>query len=320
VTLVDCPRDAFQGLPRFIPTERKIRHLLAVADAGIRAIDFGSFVSPTAVPQMADTAEVLRELLSQCASVRPAAANPDRGLQLIAIIANERGLDRAIEAEQAARSAATPRGHSAAPEIISGIRMAVGYPLSISEQFQQNNTRRSIADSWPLIAALQQRAAQAGTELHVYLSMAFGNPYGQEWSAALVVDFAARLADLGVRTLLLADTVGRATADQVRQVFEAVRGRLAGSDARVGGHFHAVPATWRPILQAAHESGCTRFDAALGGFGGCPFAQNTLVGNVPTEGVAAWFDEMGIATGMNAEGLAAAALSARAIQEEFGHE
>ncbi len=238
VVLVECPRDSWQGFARFIPTEEKIAYLCHLIEAGFTHIDFGSFVSPKAVPQMKDTEEVWAGLRG-------------RAGHFIAIIANERGLDRALAV---------------------GVK-TVAYPLSLSETFQKSNTGKNIAESWAVVESLADRAG----ELDVHLSMGFGNPYGESWSVALVQEAVARLRDLGVNTILLADTVGCATPEQIREVFARCPG--------TGAHFHASPTQWRANVEAALESGCTRIDSALGGIGGCPFAQNELVGNVPTEGV-----------------------------------
>lgn len=235
---VECPRDSWQGFSRFIPTDEKIAYHRRLVAAGFRNIDFGSFVSPKAVPQMKDTEEVF-------AGIR------DLPGHFIAIVANERGLDRALAA---------------------GV-IAVAYPFSISETFQRNNTGKSIAESWPVLEAIAHRAP----ELDVHLSMGFGNPYGEPWSIDVVRDFAGRVRDLGAKSVLIADTVGRANPDQIRQVFAACPG--------TGAHLHASPVKWRANVEAALEAGCTRIDSAMAGIGGCPFAQDELVGNVPTEGL-----------------------------------
>jgi hydroxymethylglutaryl-CoA lyase len=236
--LVECPRDSWQGFTSFIPTDLKVAYLRRLVAAGLNTIDFGSFVSPKAVPQMQDTEQVW-------AGIR------DLPGKFIAIVANERGLDRALAA---------------------GVT-TVAYPFSISETFQRQNTGKGIADSWPVLEAIAQRAKA----FHVHLSMGFGNPYGEPWNVALVKDTVARVRSLGVADILLADTVGRANPEQIREVFEACPG--------TGAHFHASPAQWRANIEAALAAGCTRIDSALGGIGGCPFAQDELVGNVPTEGV-----------------------------------
>ena len=236
--LVECPRDSWQGFQRFIPTEVKIAYLRQLVDAGFAHIDFGSFVSPKLVPQMKDTEQVF-------AGIR------DLPGHFIAIIANERGRDRALAA---------------------GVT-AVAYPLSVSETFQKANTGKMIADSWPVLQSIARRAP----ELDVHLSMGFGNPYGEPWSLSLVKDFVARLRDFGVKDILLADTVGHATPELIREVFASCPG--------AGAHLHAAPAKWRANVDAALNAGCTRIDSALGGIGGCPFAQDALVGNIPTEGL-----------------------------------
>lgn len=251
VTLVECPRDSWQGFARFVPTAEKVAYLRILIDTGFTHIDFGSFVSPKAVPQMRDTEEVWAAIREQAA-----------GKYFIAIIANERGLDRALA--------------------VGGLP-AVGYPFSISETFQRNNTGATIAESWRVLESLQRRASAAGMELNVYLSMAFGNPYGEPWSVALVADALARVRDLGVRIVMLSDTVGRAQPEQIREIFTA--GKTRCPELSLGAHLHASPAKWRDNIAAALDAGCTRIDSALGGIGGCPFAQDELVGNVPTEGV-----------------------------------
>ena len=251
VTLVECPRDSWQGFTRFIPTSEKVAYLRQLLAAGFTHFDFGSFVSPKVVPQMRDTEDVWQE-------IRPHAA----GKYFIAIIANERGLDRALAA---------------------GGLPAVAYPFSISETFQRSNTGARIAESWSVLQTLQRRSSAAAIALDVHLSMGFGNPYGEPWSVALVTDALARIRDLGIRVVMLADTVGCAQPAQIREVF--VAGQTRAPELSLGAHFHATPATWRANIEAALEAGGTRIDSALGGIGGCPFAQDELVGNVPTEGV-----------------------------------
>jgi hydroxymethylglutaryl-CoA lyase len=234
VILVECPRDSWQGYRRFIPTDEKLRYLRRLT--GFRKVDFGSFVSPKAVPQMKDTEEVF-------AGIR------DLPVEWVAIIANERGLERALGC---------------------GVT-SVAYPMSLSETFQRNNTGQSIAESWPVLEAIAKRAPK----LDIHLSMGLGNPYGEPWSIALVKDAVARARELG--EVLIADTVGRATPTQIREVFAACPG--------AGAHLHASPAQWRANVEAALEAGCRRIDSAIAGIGGCPFAQDELVGNIPTEGL-----------------------------------
>jgi hydroxymethylglutaryl-CoA lyase len=249
VQLVDCPRDAMQGFHRFVPTEEKIDFLNRLLRVGFHTLDFGSFVSPKAIPNLRDTPEVLAGL--------------DRGnskTKLLAIVANERGAQEAL-------------GFSDVD--------VIGYPLSVSETFQQRNTRKSIADSWELVEQIQDLATRADREPVVYLSMAFGNPYEDAWSPEVVAKAAEKLVKIGIRTIALADTVG--TADP--ETIEALFGELvpAFPDVCWGAHFHARPDNRREKVEAAWKAGCRRYEGALGGFGGCPFAADQLVGNVATE-------------------------------------
>ena len=277
VVLVECPRDAFQGLPHFIPTSAKIAYLKSLLDAGFTHIDFGSFVSPQAVPQMRDTEEVW----SAIRDYRP-------GAYFIAIIANERGLDRAFATSDRSYRRQTvdiPSQHPVST-------LALGYPFSLSEKFQQSNTGRSIADSRSLLETLHRRATESGLDLNVYLSMGFGNPYNEPWSINLVTDTLAWLRDIGIRIIVLADTTGSADPTRIRETITAARAHCPGLD--LGAHLHASPAKWRAHASAALDAGCTRLDSALGGIGGCPFAQEELVGNLPTEGLLDLFRERGI--------------------------
>ena len=257
VQLVECPRDAMQGLPQFIPTATKTDYINRLLRVGFHTLDFGSFVSPKHVPQLADTAEVLAGL-----------DRSGSATLLLAIVANERGLQTALS-------------H---PEID-----CIGYPLSISETFQQRNTNRAIADSLPLVQEAVAACRDLGRSLVVYLSMGFGNPYGDPWSLELLAHWAHRLADLGVGTLALADTVGTAQPADVEAAFRHLVAELP--QVTFGAHLHAHPAAWRPKVEAAWRGGCRRFDGALRGFGGCPFAEDELVGNVATEQLVAFLDE-----------------------------
>lgn len=285
VELVECPRDAFQGFRLPIPTARKADHLSALVAAGFRAIDFGSFVAPKAVPQMADTEAVFERL---------AAAGATAGVDWIGIVANERGLERLLA--------------------LPGVTTA-GYPFSCSETFQQRNTGASIARSFERLDALLAAARAGGRRLDVYLSMAFGNPFGDPWSPQLVVDFAGRLHERGVTSLKLADTVGTASPPLVGELVAAVAQALAG--ARFGVHLHARADDFAPKVDAALAAGCRTFDAALGGAGGCPFAGDDLVGNLPTEPLVEHLEARGFATGLDRTALAAASASAAAIRREF---
>ena len=250
VKLIECPRDAWQGLAHRIPTQDKRSYLQALLDAGCRHMDAVSFVSPTAVPQLADSESVLAGLL-----IPPQA-------EIIGIVVNERGAERAVA---------------------TGKVTTLGYPHSISEQFLMRNQRLTVPDSLATLSRILARGRVEGSGTVAYLSMAFGNPYGEPWSLAVVLESCMRMADCGVEQLSLADTVGVATPAQVAEVVAAVQDRLAGIE--VGLHLHARPEAAPALLLAAWHAGCRRFDAALGGFGGCPFAQDALVGNIATETV-----------------------------------
>lgn len=286
VDVVECPRDAFQGFRSIIPTERKVEHLATLVAAGFRAIDFGSFVSPKSVPQMADTEEVFRAL---------EAKGRTKGVDWIGIIANERGLERLLA--------------------LPGVTTA-GFPFSCSNTFQERNTGASLEQSWPRLDALVAATKRGGRKLKVYLSMAFGNPFGDPWSPQLVVDFAQKLIDRGVTILLLADTVGTATPDTVKQLCEAVGQKARGLT--FGVHLHARPTDFAAKVDAALAAGCRLFDAALGGTGGCPFAGDDLVGNLPTEALLAHLAERGMTTTPTPAKTSAALQSAAAIAAEFG--
>lgn len=262
-----------QGISHPIPTELKVRYLNHLLKVGFHTLDAGSFVSPRAVPQMADTAAVFDQLdLS------------DTSTRLLAIVANRRGAEQACE-------------H---PKLTF-----LGYPFSMSETFQLRNTRKTLAASMELVEQLQALCEEAGKQLVVYLSMAFGNPYGDPWSEELVADWAVQLAERGVGILSLADTVGMAEAEGIFSVFRRVRRALPGIT--LGGHFHAHPRHRKEKLQAAYEAGCRRFDVALRGFGGCPFAEDELVGNISTESLLEFCDERGIFTSLQREHLGQAA-------------
>lgn len=277
---VECPRDAWQGLARTIPTSTKRAHLAALLSAGFRRLDLGSFVSPRAVPQLADTDEVLAGL--------DAPVNAD----LLCIVANARGLERA----------------RSAPNLTS-----VGYPLSVSDTFQRRNTNRSLADSWPLVEALLGGAGEAGLTLVVYLSMGFGNPYGDAWEPATTADAVERLRAIGVERVVLADTVATASPERIAAVLAATP-----RPAELGLHLHAHPGRWQGQLDAALAAGVRWFEGALAGVGGCPFAADELVGNLPTEEVLPWLASRGFASGVRQSALAGLAREAAELAARYG--
>ncbi|WNJ16292.1 hydroxymethylglutaryl-CoA lyase [Pontibacter sp. G13] len=249
IQIVECPRDAMQGITPFIPTQLKAQYLNQLLKVGFHTLDFGSFVSPKAIPQLADTAEVL-DLLDTDAS----------DTQLLAIVANKRGAETAVQY----------------PQI-----KYLGYPFSISETFQQRNTKKSIAESLDLVKAMQALCLANGKELVVYISMAFGNPYGDPWSPEIAERWVDEMVKIGVQTIAMADTIGVADPSVISPLFETLIPRFP--NAEIGAHFHSHPDTRQEKLEAAWEAGCRRFDVAMKGFGGCPFAEDELVGNISTE-------------------------------------
>ena len=256
IRLVECPRDAMQGWKQMIPTEKKIAYINALLQVGFDTIDFGSFVSPKAIPQMADTKQVLAGLdLTGSKS------------KLLAIIANERGAEEAVVYNEISY---------------------LGFPLSVSETFQHRNTNSSIAESLKRVEAIQELCIRNNKQLVVYLSMGFGNPYGDSWSEEIVFEKANQLANMGIEIISLADTVGLATADQVKRV----TGHLIRNmpEVEIGVHLHSTAVNWREKLDAAYKVGCRRFDSALLGIGGCPMANDELVGNMDTTKVLSFFE------------------------------
>jgi hydroxymethylglutaryl-CoA lyase len=267
VVLTECPRDAMQGLHDFIPTATKTAYLQQLLAVGFDVLDFGSFVSPKAIPQLRDTAEVLAGLdLSQTKT------------KLLAIVANLRG------AEQAASH----------PEI-----SYLGFPLSVSETFQRRNTNQTITEALADVAAMHELCERVGKTLLVYLSMGFGNPYGDAYSPAIVADFTQQLATLGVRIVALSDTIGVSTPALITPLFEKLI--PAFPQIEFGAHLHTMPTTWREKVQAAYEAGCRRFDGALGGIGGCPMAADVLTGNMATENIVAYLEGTGVELRLNKE-------------------
>jgi hydroxymethylglutaryl-CoA lyase len=283
VTLVETPRDAFQGLPKVIPLAEKIRYIELLLDAGIKHIDLGSFVSPKAVPQMADSAEVFAAFSS-----RP-------GLERIAIVANEVGAQRAL---------ATP-----------GLD-TLGFPFSLSEEFQLANTRKTRAQTWPVVKAIMAEAAVRKKSFVLYLSMAFGNLNGEPWSREQLALFVSELIAAGVRHISFADTVGVANPHQVQQAFSsAVK---AHPNVLFSIHLHGRANDWMHCIDAALEAGCRRFDCAAGGLGGCPFAHDKLIANIPSEKLAERLEARGCKTGVNLLKLEHCAAVARTLQNRYG--
>jgi hydroxymethylglutaryl-CoA lyase len=263
--IVECPRDAMQGIHDWIPTEKKISYQNALLQVGFDTLDFGSFVSAKAIPQMRDTADVLRGLDLSTTKTR-----------LLAIVANERGAEDAC----------------AFPEI--GV---LGYPFSISETFQLRNTNATIQQSLGRVDAIKNLCDKHQKQLVIYVSMGFGNPYGDPWNVDIVQYWVDELADMGIKILSLSDTIGSSTPESISYLFKNLIPPYP--DVEFGAHLHTQPHNWREKILAAYENGCTRFDAALRGYGGCPMAKDDLTGNMPTEHLLAFLQEKNVKHGLN---------------------
>lgn len=263
--LVECPRDAMQGIHEFIPTEKKINYINSLLSVGFDTIDFGSFVSPKAIPQMRDTAEVLNGLnLDQTTS------------KLLGIVANQRGAEDAVQFDEITY---------------------LGYPFSISEVFQMRNTNKTIAESEALVADLVNICDKHSKELVVYISMGFGNPYNEPWNVEIVEKWSRRLAEMGVKILSLSDTIGTSNPDSINYLFSNLIPALP--EVEFGAHLHTTPTSWYEKVEAAFKSGCRRFDGAIKGYGGCPMAADDLVGNMPMEKLLTFAQEKKVSGGIN---------------------
>ncbi|MBP0904576.1 hydroxymethylglutaryl-CoA lyase [Mariniflexile gromovii] len=255
IKIIECPRDAMQGIKDFIPTKKKVQYIQSLLRVGFDTIDFGSFVSPKAIPQMVDTAEVLAQLdLSKTTS------------KLLSIIANTRG------AEDASKHAAIDY---------------LGYPFSISENFQMRNTHKTIAQSIITLSEILEIANKTNKEVVVYISMGFGNPYGDPWDVNIVGEWTERLSKLGVKIISLSDTIGSSNPESIHYLFSNLIPQYANIE--FGAHLHTTPSTWFEKVDAAYKAGCNRFDGAIQGYGGCPMAKDELTGNMPTEKLLSYF-------------------------------
>ncbi len=289
VKLIECPRDAWQGLPEFIPTEYKAEYLKELVLAGFQHIDAVSFVSPKHVKQMADSEEVMK-LLN--ASLPSGVERPE----IIGIVVNEKGLERAL---------ATP-----------GVT-TIGYPYSISAYFRRANANMSRSESRALVEKLKKETAAAGRDLVIYISMAFGNPYDEPWGPEIVEETLEWLKDIRVRTVSLADTAGNAAPELVGTLYNQVKNHVAGLE--LGVHLHSRPETMEAKVLAAYAAGCRRFDSALTGLGGCPFAGDELVGNLATESVLAALRTAGGDPGVSSERLARLIQMSNEIRRKYAH-
>jgi len=265
IKIIECPRDAMQGIKTFIPTENKVRYIQSLLNCGFDTIDFGSFVSPRAIPQMVDTADVLKQLnLSKTSS------------KLLAIVANVRGARDAAE---------------------YGSINYLGYPFSISENFQMRNTHKTIAQSVKTLKEILAIADGNGKEVVTYISMGFGNPYGDPWSVEVVAEWTEKLAGMGVKILSLSDTVGSSTPEVIDYLFSNLIPKFP--EIEFGAHLHTTPSKWHEKVDAAYKAGCRRFDGAVQGFGGCPMAKDELTGNMPTEKMLSYFTRAKVDTNVN---------------------
>jgi hydroxymethylglutaryl-CoA lyase len=266
IKIVECPRDAMQGLHVFIPTATKIAYINQLLKVGFDSLDCGSFVSPAAIPQMRDTAEVLAQIDWQNSKTK-----------LLTIVANLRGATAACQT--------------------AGVHY-LGYPFSVSDTFQLRNTNATVSESLHRVEQIQSLCLSASKELIVYISMGFGNPYGDDWSIDIVQDWVQKLAAMGIKIISLSDTVGTAEAATISYLFEQLIPQYPNIE--FGAHFHTLPHAWREKVDAAYKAGCRRFDGAIKGFGGCPMATDDLTGNMPTENLIQYFSEFdGSNTGIN---------------------
>jgi len=265
IKLIECPRDAMQGLTEFIPTDVKAAYINQLLRVGFHSLDFGSFVSPKAIPQMRDTAEVLAKLDLSSTTTK-----------LLAIVANQRGAEDACQYEQIDY---------------------LGYPFSVSETFQLRNTNATLAESVDRTQAIQELCVKHNKQLVLYLSMGFGNPYGDPWNIEIVQKWVDKLVPFGIRIFSLSDTIGCSNPENIAYLF----GDLipAYPDIEFGAHLHTQPHNWREKVQSAWEQGCRRFDGALRGYGGCPMAKDDLTGNMATENMVYFFDEVGETIGID---------------------
>jgi len=272
VTLVECPRDAMQGWAHFIPTDDKVKYLNTLLKVGFDVLDFGSFVSTKAIPQLVDTKDVIPRLdLS------------NTNTKLLAIIANTRGAEEAVQYDEITY---------------------LGFPFSISETFQLRNTNKTIAQSLAQVEEMQNLCVQKGKELVVYISMGFGNPYGDEYNAEVAINWVGKLAGMGIKTIAMADTVGVAKPATIEYIYSQLV--PAFKDVHIGAHFHSTPDAWEEKIQAAYDNGCLRYDSAMKGIGGCPMAEDELVGNIATEHIVSWCDKNNITLNINREAFAEA--------------
>lgn len=277
--IIECPRDAMQGIHEFIPTETKVAYIQELLKVGFDTLDVGSFVSPRAIPQMRDTAEVLDHLdLSNTQS------------KLLCIVANEKGADNAMAFAQVDY---------------------LGFPFSVSETFQQRNTNSTIAEAVKRVDYIQNLCVKNNKELVIYLSMGFGNPYGDPWSPDIVHHWADEMVKRGIKIISLSDTIGVSNPENIRLLYSQISN--AYPEIEIGAHLHTRPEAWKEKITAAYESGCTRYDGAIKGYGGCPMAADTLTGNMPTEKLLSFLIEHNESPGLDSEAFSNAVLASAKV-------
>ena len=290
--ITECPRDAMQGIHDHIPAAIKAAYINKLLRVGFDVIDFGSFVSPKAIPQMKDTAEVLnmldKELIAAPSQVKVAGHKPQT--RLLAIIANERGAADACAFDEIT---------------------FLGYPFSVSEEFQKRNTNHTINESLPVVEAIQDLCTRKNKQLVIYISMGFGNPYGEKWSADIVIKWVKRLAGMGIKIIPLADTVGVSNPENITHLFSNLIPEFP--DIEFGAHLHTRPDRWKEKIEAAYNNGCRRFDSTVKGIGGCPMAKDELVGNLATENLVGFCREKSIHMSLNEQALQEAILSSSKV-------
>ena len=264
IQLIECPRDAMQGIHDFIDTDKKVAYINSLLKCGFHTLDCGSFVSPKAIPQMKDTSDVLDRL------------DDSKGTKLSVIVANERG--------------ATDAANHSRVDIL-------GFPFSVSDDFQKRNTNASREEALDRVKVVKELCAKHDKELLIYLSMAFGNPYNEVWNAEIVAEWTAKLAALDIQLFMPSDTIGSSNKDSISQVYGLLNKEFP--NLQIGAHLHTTPDTWTEKVQAAWDNGCRRFDSAIKGLGGCPMAKDDLTGNMATENVLSFLDDNEIQSGID---------------------
>ena len=279
ITMVECPRDAMQGWKHFIPTADKVNYLNTLLQVGFDVLDFGSFVSAKAIPQLADTKDVIPQLdLTQTST------------KLLAIVANTRGAEEAVQYDEISY---------------------LGFPFSISETFQMRNTNKTIAQSLEQVEEIQRLCVQKGKELVIYISMGFGNPYGDEYNAEIAIKWVEKIAQMGIKTIAMSDTVGVADQSSISYIFSHLV--PAFKDISIGAHLHSTPELSFEKIQSAYTNGCLRFDSAMKGIGGCPMAKDDLVGNLATENLVGWCQQNNVPLKLNMDKFNEALIMASGI-------